>query len=107
MTKRSAVRDVLRFFPAGSGVAPKSRLRAYSASGSSLFGLVGTVASFAFAFVEFRLDVVHGFFGMRYDAVADRHLVALDGTFCLLGARGGPILQLVAAALEIVFEIAH
>lgn len=98
---------MLRFVPAGSRGAPESRLRAYPESGSGLLGYARTVASFAFALVKFRLDVVSDFFHVRCDAVADRHLVALDGAFRLFGARSGAILHLVATTLEIVFEFAH
>lgn len=101
MTKRSVAFDALRLFPDGSGVAPKSRLRAYSASGPRLLGLVGTVTVFAFAFVKFRLDGVAGFLDVRCDAIAERHVVAFNGALCLFGSRGSAVLQLVAAALEV------
>jgi len=107
MTKRSLVFDALRLLPEGSGVAPKSRLRAYSASGFPLLGLVGTVSDFAFALVKFRLDVVAGFFDVRGDALAEGHVVAFNGALGLFGSRGCAVLQLVAAALEVCFQIAH
>src|ERR1700733_2572988 len=110
-TKRSFLEEArLRVSPLGSGVAEKSRLRTYSASGlADVFRrlLCSLVPHVAFGLVVIGLHVVADLFDVRSDAVAERHAVAFDGALRLLGAGLHALLAFVERVVHVTFDRVH